>query len=124
MAEFLAAKTRHLGREMPNAFEAVRAEALFASTVQSSESPTPDQVVRAVATTLRRLRIRGCAAQVAGEFGDHPDTAVARMAWALATIRTVYPAPSTAPTRTPATAGSHELTAGHGVERQRYGHSR
>jgi len=28
---------------------------------------------------------------MAGEFGDHPDTAVARMSWALATIQTVYP---------------------------------
>jgi hypothetical protein len=28
---------------------------------------------------------------VAREFGDHPDTAAGRMAWALATIRTVYP---------------------------------
>jgi hypothetical protein len=28
---------------------------------------------------------------MAVEFGDHPDTAAARMNWALATIRTVYP---------------------------------
>jgi hypothetical protein len=34
---------------------------------------------------------------VAGEFGDHPDTAVARMSWALATIQTVYPVPAVAP---------------------------
>jgi hypothetical protein len=91
MAEILAARTRHVGGEWSAAFEAVRAEALFASTVQSSESPSAAQVVRAVATTLHRLRIQGCAEHVAAEFGDHPDTAVARMAWALATIRTVYP---------------------------------
>jgi hypothetical protein len=42
--------------------------------------------------TLQRLGVRGCAAQVAGEFGDHPDTAVTRMSWALATVNTVYPA--------------------------------
>jgi hypothetical protein len=29
--------------------------------------------------------------------GDHPDAAVARMSWALATINTIYPAPSTTP---------------------------
>jgi hypothetical protein len=29
---------------------------------------------------------------MAGEFGDHPDTAVARMSWARAMIHTVYPA--------------------------------
>jgi hypothetical protein len=79
-------------------FEVIRAEALFASPLQSSESPSPDQVRRAVGTTLCRLGIRGCTAQLAGEFGDHPDTAAARMTWALAMIRTVYPTPSMIPT--------------------------
>jgi hypothetical protein len=97
MAEILATKTSLAGNEMPDTFEAVRAEALFASTVQPSGSPSPDQIRRAVATTLQRLGVRGCAARVAGEFGDHPDTAVARMGWALATIGTVYPAPSMTP---------------------------
>jgi hypothetical protein len=82
---------------MPGTFEAVRAEALFASTLQPSRSPSPDQIRRAVAATLERLGVRGCAAQVAGEFGDHPDTAVARMSWALATIHTIYPALSMTP---------------------------
>jgi hypothetical protein len=88
-----------LGFEMPSRVEAVRAEALFVSTLQSSESPAPNQVRRAVATTMRRLGIGGCAEQMAREFGEHPDTAAARMTWALATIRTVYPpAPATIPT--------------------------
>src|SRR5262245_42201813 len=78
-------------REMPSTFEAVRAEALFASTLQSSESPVALQVREAVATTLRRFGIKGCAAVVAVEFGDHPDCAVTRMAWALATVRATYP---------------------------------
>ena len=76
---------------MPSTFEAVRAEALFVSNLQSSDTPAAEQVRDAVATTLRRLGIRGCAAEVAGEFGDHPDCAVARMAWALATVRATYP---------------------------------
>ena len=97
MVEIRATKTSLPGREMLATFEAVRAEALFSSTLQSSGPASPDQVRRAVATTLRRLGIRGCAAQMASEFGDHPDTAVARMSWALATIRTVYPTPSAAP---------------------------
>ena len=97
MAQILGTKRSLPGREMPGPFEAVRAEALFVSTLQPSGSPSPDQIHRAVATTLRRLGVRGCAARVAGEFGDHPDTAVARMSWALATINTVYPAPSMAP---------------------------
>jgi hypothetical protein len=86
----------------------LRAEALFASTLQPSESPCPDQVQRAVATTLRRLGIRGCAGQLAGEYGDHPDTAAARMTWALAMISAAYPRPSMIPTRglrAPALAG-------------------
>jgi hypothetical protein len=78
-------------------FGAVRAEALFVSALQPSGSPSPDEVRRAVAATLRRLGASGCAARVAGEFGDHPDTASTRMSWALATIRTVYQAPSMTP---------------------------
>jgi len=76
---------------MPNSFEAVRAEALFVSTLQRSDGPAAEQVRRAVATTLRQRGIRGCAAQVAGEFGDHPETAVTRMRWAIETIRSAYP---------------------------------
>jgi hypothetical protein len=93
-------KTRHLGHDMRDMFEAARAEALFASTLQPSESPSPDQVRHAVAATMRTWGIRGCAAQLAGEYGDHPDTAAARMTWALATIRAAYPTWST--TSTPA----------------------
>jgi hypothetical protein len=78
-------------------FEAVRAEALFVSNLQCSQSPRSDEIRTAVATTLRRVGIKGCAAQVAGEFGDHPDTAVARMAWALAMVRSTYPARRNAP---------------------------
>jgi hypothetical protein len=73
-----------------NTFAAVRAEALFVSYLQASQRPAPQLVREAVATTLRRLGVRGCAAAAAAEFGDHPETAAARMAWALATVRTVY----------------------------------
>lgn len=77
---------------MATTFEAVRAEALFASDLQSSQSPAGGQIRDAVAATLRRIGVQGCAARVAIEFGDHPETAVARMAWALAQVRAVYPA--------------------------------
>lgn len=97
MAEILATKTTLSRGERPGTFEAVRAEALFLSTLQPSGSPSPDQIRRAVAAMLRRLGVGGCAAQVAGEFGDHPDTAAGRMSWALATVSTVYPAPSMTP---------------------------
>jgi len=87
---------------MPSTFEAVRAEALFVSVLQSSERPAPERVRLAVATTLRQEGIRGCAARVAGEFGDHPETAVSRMTWALAMVRAVYAAP-------PTPAGHHPM---------------
>jgi hypothetical protein len=101
MVDVTKEKTRTEEYEMPSTVEAARAQALFVSALQSSDSPAPDQVRSAVATTVRRLGSRACAAQVAGEFGDHPDTAVARMAWALATIRTVYPVASTIPAHPP-----------------------
>ena len=100
-AEVLATQTSPPEVELLGTFEAVRAEALFASPLQPSGSPSPDQVRRAVVMTLQRLGVRGCAAQAAGEFGEHPDTAVARMRWALATINLVYPAPSITPARDP-----------------------
>jgi len=76
---------------MATTFEAVRAEALFASTLQSSQQPATGEIRTAVAATLRQIGIQGCAARVAGEFGDHPETAVRRMSWALAQVRATYP---------------------------------
>jgi hypothetical protein len=60
----------------------VRSEALFASPLQRSDSPTAEQVDQAIVQAVRRWGSRGCAALVAQEFGDHPDTAVPRMRWA------------------------------------------
>ncbi len=101
MAEILAAKTSLPGCQRPGTFETFHAEALFASTLQPSGSPSSEQVRRVVAMTLRRLGIGGCAARTAAEFGDHPDTAVARMCWALATVRAVYPPSSMTPASSP-----------------------
>jgi hypothetical protein len=82
---------------MATTLEAVRAEALFVSWLQSSQHPGADEVRDAVAGTLRQHGTRGCAALVAGEYGEHPDTAVRRMNWALETVREVYPAPPDEP---------------------------
>jgi hypothetical protein len=57
------------------------AEALFASALQPSDVPSPETVREAATATLLRLGSDGCAASVAQEFGDHPDTSVLRMAW-------------------------------------------
>jgi hypothetical protein len=71
--------------------EAVRAEALFVSTLQCSEGPAADAVRDAVRDSLRALGRLECAARVALEFGEHPETAVGRMNWALQMVRSVYP---------------------------------
>ncbi len=80
---------------MASNLEAVRAEALFVSTLQCSQRPGSAEVRRAVALALRQFGTRGCAAAVAGEFGDHPEIAVARMNWALAVVHAVYRAHAT-----------------------------
>jgi hypothetical protein len=58
-----------------------RREALFASALQPSDSPTAAMVAEAISWTLRQLGARGCAGRMAQEFGDHPDTAARRMRW-------------------------------------------
>jgi hypothetical protein len=39
-------------------------------------------IAGAIMSTMHRFGPRGCAAQIAQEFGDHPEAAVARMRWA------------------------------------------
>ncbi len=70
----------------------IRAEALFASDLQPSQHPAPEEVRASMATTLRRHSRRWCAARMAEEYGEHPDTAIVRMAWAVRTISDCYPA--------------------------------
>ncbi|MER7004728.1 hypothetical protein ABT297_17000 [Dactylosporangium sp. NPDC000555] len=75
---------------MESTFQAVRAEALFASALQMSQRPVDADVRAAVTSTLRRIGEQGCVACVATEFGDHPETATTRMSWALIMIRHAY----------------------------------
>jgi len=69
---------------------AARADALFVSALQRSEQPSARQVRQAIATTLRRFGDRGCTDQVAQEFGEHPELAVARMRWARRAVAAAY----------------------------------
>lgn len=87
----LTRMTPHLRHTARTTFDNVRAEALFASLLQPADQPSADQVRDVVTTTLRALGIRGCAAHMASEFGDHPEIAAERMKWAKATIRMTYP---------------------------------
>ncbi|MFI6516743.1 hypothetical protein ACIBF1_14375 [Spirillospora sp. NPDC050679] len=68
------------------------AQVLFTTRLQASARPTDEQVRDAVAERLRACRgDRGaCAALVAQEAGDHPETYAPRMRWALATVARAY----------------------------------
>jgi hypothetical protein len=63
---------------------AARADALFASALQRSDEPTARQVEQAIAEAIRAFGDLGCAARVAQEYGEHPETAASRMRWARA----------------------------------------
>ncbi len=78
----------------PEILENVRARALFVSDVQFCDELTPERVRAAVMGSVRRHGPRGCAALVAREFGEHPETAAPRMSWVLGALRSLYPGPS------------------------------
>jgi hypothetical protein len=67
---------------MISTVQELAAEALFASDLQPSECPNRKTVEDAVTATILRHGSDGCAAVVAAEFGDHPESAVRRMSWA------------------------------------------
>jgi phosphotransacetylase len=70
---------------------AARAEALFTSDLSASCRPTASQVAEAIRHAVRVHRgTRGCAAEVAAAFGDHPEVAVPRMRWARGVVAEVY----------------------------------
>jgi hypothetical protein len=66
-----------------------RCEALFASALQPSDAPSAAMVSKAITCAVRKFGVRGCAALMAQEFGDHPDAAAGRMRW----VRRVCGAP-------------------------------
>lgn len=59
-----------------------RCEALFASWLQPSDTPTAGMIAAAIRSAVKRFGPRGCTERMAQEFGDHPDAAVHRMRWA------------------------------------------
>jgi hypothetical protein len=64
----------------------LQADALFASALQRSDELSPGTIRQAVAATLDAYGGAGCAGRVAQEFGDHPESAAARMCWARAAV--------------------------------------
>ena len=59
-----------------------RCEALFASALQPSDTPTAGMIVAAINSAVQRFGPRGCTERMAQEFGDHPEAAARRMRWA------------------------------------------
>jgi hypothetical protein len=70
----------------PRSVHALRADALFASALQRGDDMSPGQIRQAVAVALGAYGAAGRAGRVAQEFGDHPETAAARMCWARAAV--------------------------------------
>ncbi|GAA2858217.1 hypothetical protein GCM10010517_16630 [Streptosporangium fragile] len=69
------------------------ARVLFASPLQASENPSPDQVRVIIEDRIRACHedLSGCTALVAQEAGDHPEAYETRMRWALREADRVYP---------------------------------
>ena len=71
---------------MMSTVQDLAAEALFVSWLQPSEHPTRGAIEEAVTAMILRHGSDGCAAGVATEFGDHPESAVRRMTWVRAEL--------------------------------------
>jgi len=54
--------------------------------LQRSDEVNVSQIYQAIAVSLDAYGGAGCAGRVAQEFGDHPETATARMRWARVTV--------------------------------------
>jgi hypothetical protein len=71
---------------------AARAEALFTSQLATGSRPTFAVLDTAIRVAVRAFGVRGCAGQVAAEYGDHPELAVPRMRWAREVVDRAYKA--------------------------------
>ena len=82
---------------------AARAAALFASDL-SATAPLHRATIHAAITHAVRSHggSRGCAAEVAFAYGDHPEVAAPRMRWALSAVGSVYTRSNLPPVRLPA----------------------
>ncbi len=85
------------------------AGALFASPLQRSDEPSARQVREAIATAIGVHGVRGCAARVAHAYGEHPETALTRMRWALTAAASAFGGSPAEPAHTPA-PGHYTMT--------------
>ena len=70
-----------------------RCEALFASGLQRSDTPTAEAVAEAISRAIREFGLRGCVGRMAQEFGDHPEVAADRMRWVRQLADQVFVSP-------------------------------
>jgi hypothetical protein len=70
-----------------------RCEALFASGLQRSDTPTAEAVAEAISRAVREFGLRGCVGRMAQEFGDHPEVAADRMRWVRQLADQVFASP-------------------------------
>ncbi|MGV9455307.1 hypothetical protein [Streptomyces sp. NPDC003635] len=77
---------------MTDLLTAARAEALFSSGLATGSDLTRTGIAEAVrAAILRHGGSRGCAGLLAQAYGDHPESAVPRMRWALSQVSVAFP---------------------------------
>ena len=92
-----------------------RAEALFASTLLTGSRPGRQEATTMIHASVRRYRgVRGCAAEMAGAFGDYPEAAVRRMRWACEVALTLcksVPSTTTRPGHTTSTPAGEMCTS-------------
>jgi hypothetical protein len=70
---------------------AARAQALFTSHLSASHQPTRADTQTSIRHAVRTHGgTRGCAAEVAAAYGDHPETAAPRMRWARGIVNQLY----------------------------------
>ena len=68
-----------------------RAEALFTSWLATGSHPSHAAADEAIRAAVRAHHgVRGCAVDVAGEYGDHPEVAAPRMRWARHVVEELY----------------------------------
>ncbi len=66
---------------------AAGAAALFTSPRSSTSRPSRVEALAAIRTAVRAHGgVQGCTIEVAGEYGEHPETAAPRMRWARGVV--------------------------------------
>ena len=69
------------------------ADVLYISPLDPSDEACPETIRSAIVTSLRfcSCDVLDCAARVAQEAGDHPETYQPRMRWALQAVTRAFP---------------------------------